>query len=113
MLKRVGETRSGWEEVNTMARPDRTEEGSVRMSVVQSVSVGQAAEELGVTGATIRNWITKGYLRAARLPSGHHRIPEREVERLLSRMFDFGEPQKETAPVVAAKAVASDEEWGP
>jgi general secretion pathway protein G len=33
------------------------------MSLGESVSVGTAAKELGVSGATIRNWVEKGYIR--------------------------------------------------
>lgn len=59
--------------------------------------VGEAADELGVSSGTIRNWIDKGYIRAIQLPSGHRRIPESEVQRLLSQMFDVASGQDPAA----------------
>jgi excisionase family DNA binding protein len=81
----------------------------------QLVRVSEAAEEIGVHPSTVRNWIDKGYLRAARLPSGHRRIPEAEVTRLLGQLFEFGHPvvEEESAKKVRVSSVSPDEEWGP
>ena len=43
-----------------------------------------AAESLGVTYSTFKQWIYKGAVRTVRTEGGHHRIPEEEVERLLA-----------------------------
>jgi excisionase family DNA binding protein len=76
-----------------------------------AVSVGKAAEEFGVSSATVRNWVEKGYLQAIRLPSGHRRIPESEVRRMLGLLFQVPTPTEETEERrVEATAV---EEWGP
>jgi excisionase family DNA binding protein len=92
----------------------RIEEEMSMIRVSEAVSVGKAASELGVSSSTVRNWIDKGYLHAVQLPSGHRRIPESELRRLVGQMFDFGVPQEEpSTPVVSAKAVDPDEEWGP
>ena len=46
------------------------------------VTTGRVARSLGVTINTVKAWIRKGQVRAIRLPSGHFRIPESELERL-------------------------------
>jgi len=45
--------------------------------------VTEAARKLGIDRVTLFRWIKKGYLAAKTLPSGRHRIPVDEVERLL------------------------------
>ena len=43
-----------------------------------------AAERLGVSYSTFKQWIYKGSVRTVQTSGGHHRIAETEVERLLS-----------------------------
>ena len=43
-----------------------------------------AADRLGVSYSTFKQWIYKGSVRTVRTSGGHHRIAETEVERLLS-----------------------------
>jgi molybdopterin-binding protein len=43
-----------------------------------------AADRLGVSYSTFKQWIYKGSVRTVRTSGGHHRIAEAEVERLLS-----------------------------
>src|ERR1700746_4187155 len=43
----------------------------------------EAALELRVSFPTIKQWIYAGKLRSIRTPGGHHRIPQKEVDRLL------------------------------
>jgi excisionase family DNA binding protein len=47
------------------------------------LSLSKAAELLGVTTKTIRNWDDKGKIRTVRTPGNHRRIPVSEVTRLL------------------------------
>ena len=42
----------------------------------------EAAEMLGVSYPTIKQWIYKKRIRSVRTPGGHHRIPGAEVRRL-------------------------------
>ena len=44
-----------------------------------------AALQLGISFPTIKQWIYKKKIRSIRTAGGHHRIPEREVDRLLFR----------------------------
>ena len=45
----------------------------------------EAALELGVSFPTIKQWIYKKKIRSIKTAGGHHRIPQREVDRLLYR----------------------------
>jgi excisionase family DNA binding protein len=80
------------------------------------LSMGQAAKQLHVSSGTVRNWIEKGYISAVRYPSGQRRIPESEVTKLLTRMFEI--PSQLDEEVVASpprhrgRRVEPDE-WGP
>jgi molybdopterin-binding protein len=47
--------------------------------------VGEAAERLGVSPQTLKQWIYKGTLRTVQTAGGHHRISPAEVDRLLTR----------------------------
>lgn len=79
-------------------------------------SVGFAAEQFQVSPGTVRNWIDKGYLRAVRLPSGHRKLPESEISKMLSKMFELPsqleEESLEPAPRRRRQEMEPDE-WGP
>ena len=49
------------------------------------VGVRDAARRLGVSYATLKQWIYKGTLRTVQTAGGHHRISEAELERFLVR----------------------------
>lgn len=57
------------------------------MSTVQHVPIRAAARRLGVHENTVRNWIDRGVIQAARLPSGIRRIALKDVERLEAEIF--------------------------
>ncbi|MHB8302986.1 MAG: TOBE domain-containing protein [Acidobacteriaceae bacterium] len=42
-----------------------------------------AAERLGISYPTIKQWLYRGKLRAIKTPGGHYRIHEREIQSLL------------------------------
>jgi molybdopterin-binding protein len=44
----------------------------------------RAADQLGVSYSTFKQWIYKGSVRTVRTRGGHHRIAEAEIERLLA-----------------------------
>ncbi len=48
------------------------------------LTVRLAAERLGVTYSTLKQWIYKGSVRTVRTGGGHHRVSDAEVERLLA-----------------------------
>jgi len=44
----------------------------------------QAADQLGVSYPTLKQWIYRGTVRTRRTAGGHHRIPASEIDRLLA-----------------------------
>ena len=49
------------------------------------IRVRDAARRLGVSYATLKQWIYKGTLRTVQTAGGHHRLSEAELERFLAR----------------------------
>lgn len=49
------------------------------------LTVRAAAERLGVGYSTLKRWVLTGRVRTMRTEGGHHRVPDTEIERLLSR----------------------------
>jgi putative resolvase len=50
------------------------------------LSIGPAAERLGVSVATLRTWADKGLIKTVRLPSGYRRFLQSEVEEMRRQM---------------------------
>jgi molybdopterin-binding protein len=48
------------------------------------LTVRTAAERLGVSYSTLKQWIYKGTARTIRTGGGHHRIAESEIDRMLA-----------------------------
>ncbi len=53
-----------------------------------------AAQVLGISYATLKQWIYRDKLRSIQTLGGHHRIPESEIDRLLPRVALAGTPAK-------------------
>ena len=51
----------------------------------------EAAQVLGISYPTLKQWIYKGKIRTAKTAGGHHRIPERELDKFLYRERETGE----------------------
>jgi molybdopterin-binding protein len=49
------------------------------------LTVRAAAERLGVSYSTLKQWIYSGTVRTTTTAGGHHRIPQSEVDRLVAR----------------------------
>jgi len=45
----------------------------------------EAAQVLGISYPTLKQWIYHGKLRTVKTAGGHHRVPESEIDRYLSR----------------------------
>jgi len=58
------------------------------------LKLNEAAEVLGISFPTIKQWIYKGKIRSVKTAGGHHRIPQDEIDRLLGA----GENDRRTLP---------------
>jgi molybdopterin-binding protein len=47
-----------------------------------------AAEALGISYPTLKQWIARGKLKTVKTAGGHHRIPARELDKYLPRAAD-------------------------
>ena len=55
------------------------------------LSPREAAQVLGISYPTLKQWIYKGKIRTIRTAGGHHRIPENQVDKFLYRSGQTGE----------------------
>lgn len=49
---------------------------------METMKLSEAARHIGVSAATLKQWIYKGKARSIKTPGGHHRLSRREVQRL-------------------------------
>jgi molybdopterin-binding protein len=52
----------------------------------------EAAKVLAISYPTIKQWIYKGKIRTVQTAGGHHRIPEKEIDKFLFRASEGKEP---------------------
>ena len=50
---------------------------------MEVLHLADAAQELGVSYPTLKQWIYRGKIRSVKTAGGHHRIPRPEVDRVL------------------------------
>ena len=55
----------------------------------------EAALDLGISVPTLKQWIYKKKIRSLQTVGGHHRIPQREIDRLLFRTRGKTEKQRQ------------------
>ena len=48
------------------------------------LKLNEAAELIGVSYPTVKQWIYSGKIRSVKTAGGHHRIPRTEIERILN-----------------------------
>lgn len=51
----------------------------------------EAAQILGISYPTLKQWIYHGKLKSVKTPGGHHRVPESEIDRLIPRKLLYGD----------------------
>lgn len=51
----------------------------------------EAANILGISYPTLKQWIYRGKIKTARTPGGHHRVPESEIDRMLPKKLERGD----------------------
>ena len=72
---------------------------------MRHLTVSEAAEALQLSVPTVKRYIYDGKLRSTKLPGGQHRIPEREIERLLPPE----EPQPDEGAIDSAAEATPEE----
>jgi molybdopterin-binding protein len=53
----------------------------------------EAANILGISYPTLKQWIYKKKILTAKTPGGHHRVPESEIDRLIPKKLERGDMQ--------------------
>ena len=51
----------------------------------------EAANILGISYPTLKQWIYHGKLKSVKTPGGHHRVPESEIDRMIPRKLLRGD----------------------
>lgn len=51
----------------------------------------EAAQVLGISYPTLKQWIYKGKIRTVKTAGGHHRVPDKEVDKFLYRASERGD----------------------
>jgi len=51
----------------------------------------EAANILGISYPTLKQWIYHGKIKSVKTPGGHHRVPESEIDRLIPKKFERGD----------------------
>jgi len=50
----------------------------------------EAANVLGISYPTLKQWIYHGKIKSVKTPGGHHRVPEGEIDRLFPKKLERG-----------------------
>src|SRR5438046_10441928 len=51
----------------------------------------EAANILGISYPTLKQWIYHGKIKSLKTPGGHHRVPESEIDRLFPKQLERGD----------------------
>ena len=51
----------------------------------------EAANILGISYPTLKQWIYHKKIQTAKTPGGHHRVPESEIDRLIPKKLERGD----------------------
>ena len=62
------------------------------------LGVREAAQRLGVSYPTIKQWIYRGKIRTVKTVGGHHRIAQSEIDRLLFQQGRKHQKARQAAP---------------
>src|SRR3979411_3160690 len=61
-----------------------------RRSVQKFLAPREAANILGISYPTLKQWIYHGKIKSVKTPGGHHRVPESEIDRLFPKKLERG-----------------------
>jgi molybdopterin-binding protein len=62
-----------------------------RCAVQRLLAPREAANILGISYPTLKQWIYKNKIKTAKTPGGHHRVPESEIDRLFPKKLERGD----------------------
>ena len=62
------------------------------------LGVREAAQRLGVSYPTVKQWIYRGKIRTVKTVGGHHRIAQSEIDRLLFQQGRQAQPGQHSRP---------------
>src|SRR4030081_350315 len=62
-----------------------------KVNVQRLLAPREAANILGISYPTLKQWIYRGKLKTAKTPGGHHRVPESEIDRLFPKKLERGD----------------------
>jgi molybdopterin-binding protein len=62
-----------------------------RCALQKLLAPREAANILGISYPTLKQWIYRGKLKTAKTPGGHHRVPESEIDRLFPKKLERGD----------------------
>jgi molybdopterin-binding protein len=51
----------------------------------------EAANILGISYPTLKQWIYSKKIKTAKTPGGHHRVPESEIDRMIPKRLERGD----------------------
>jgi molybdopterin-binding protein len=51
----------------------------------------EAANILGISYPTLKQWIYRSKIKTVKTPGGHHRVPESEIDRLVPKALERGD----------------------
>ncbi|MBW4028541.1 helix-turn-helix transcriptional regulator [Acidipila rosea] len=63
----------------------------------------EAALRLGIAYPTIKQWLYRGKIKAVKTPGGHYRIPEAELDALLSKAKRPDTPKREMMRILSGR----------
>ncbi|HEY0786929.1 MAG TPA: helix-turn-helix transcriptional regulator [Acidobacteriaceae bacterium] len=67
------------------------------------LSPRQAALRLGISYPTMKQWLYRGKVEAAKTPGGHYRIPESELDRFLHKAASTETPKRQMLRSVSGR----------
>jgi molybdopterin-binding protein len=67
------------------------------------LSPREAALRLGISYPTVKQWLYRGKIKAAKTPGGHYRIPEAELDALLHKAVSPATPRREMMRTVSGR----------
>src|SRR5246127_1171858 len=66
---------------------------SGRCALQKLLAPREAANILGISYPTLKQWIYRNKIKSVKTPGGHHRVPESEIDRLIPKNLDRGDIQ--------------------